>query len=235
LLVSLGNDPDRAQANGAHSSPAIDAAGVGTNAVGNTVDRAHPLTLAAIRTLGVVCYALATAAVVIGLGCVEQLFHRGNSAGFVTRLESFARVITPGQADDTFVRVLIVVAIPVVPAVGIAWFFGRLGHGLRSHSSSARWLAVAILVPVCIPPLVRFFQAMAGGAYVAMAVALLIVFLPASFVLLLSTSGSDILFGPEYRSDVSARPCSSVYDLALKVAAISLGMIGTVAFLLLGY
>ena len=86
-------------------------------------------------------------------------------------------------------------ALPITTLVAGTWVLFRIGRGLRDGSPIARLAAIALITPLCVPPLVIFFSAVRNGVYIGAAVAIAFLSPPAAAVLLLTAPDTDPLFG----------------------------------------
>lgn len=120
--------------------------------------------------------------------------------------------------------------VPIVVMVAGTWFFYRIGRGLRQRSRAARWAAVGLLVPACVPPLTLFFLAIRGGILVGAALALMLLIPPASGSLLLTSWKTDTLFRAEKAAlSEESRPSNSVEGMVLKMVLLAFALVLTLA------
>jgi len=185
----------------------------------------------AVIVLGWFFSCLAVVAVAVGLVCVAGMFQRGKNAIEFAALNALARRVLPTGGDNEMPWLLITVGIPVLLAVVSAWLFLRLGQGLRRQSAAARWVALLLLAPLSVPPLVLLFQATWGRAYWVVAAAAVILAVPAGYALLLAAPACDPLFRPEYSALARATPLRYA-ETASKLGVIALGLIVMFALLL---
>ncbi len=187
-----------------------------------------------IRTLGGFFQGLAAVPLLFGAFCVVEMFRTKKSA-LVTQFEQRTHAVLPGSGDNEVLELLVLVGLPVLFAVVSAWLFFRLGRNLRRHSPLARWCAALLLATACIPPLTLFFQAVWGHAYWTVAAMVVTLAIPASLVLFLTASASDVLFSPQYRALVRARPLrnENVNPYVRILGKLALVLLGLIVVLML--
>jgi hypothetical protein len=175
----------------------------------------------AVRLVGTCFGLLGGVAALVGVFWIIEVFRSGGRVG-----------AAPEGLAETVFRV----GVPVVISVAGTWFFFRVGQGLRRGSRLARWIAVVLLVPACIPPLVLLFHAIRGGMYAGVAFALVLLAPPASASLLLTDWKTDVLFRPKgaalaERIEAAPTASGSAVGLILKVVLLVLGFVATIVLL----
>ncbi len=139
---------------------------------------------------------------------------------------------------DELMQTVKLIAMPVVLSVCGFWFLFGIGRGLGRRSPIARWAAVAVLGPACIPPLLFFYRAMRAEVYSGAVCAVAFLFPPAAGALLLTASKTDLLFHPKYPAlagDLrgSSPVAPTRMGLAAKVGLVVIGLAVTIALLVL--
>jgi hypothetical protein len=117
------------------------------------------------------------------------------SVGVLWLIATFRTATWMRVGDHELLTTIGMLGLPMATMVAGTWLLFRIGRGLRDGSPIARWTAVALITPCCIPPLVLFFSAVRNGVYPGAAVAIALLIPPAWAVLLLSASSTDPLFG----------------------------------------
>ncbi len=120
--------------------------------------------------------------------------------GLVALVHGFLKATLIEQAPDETLRTVVLIGVPLVVSLLLGWLQFRLGQGLRKLTPLARSVALVLLVPACVPPLVVFFHAVRAGALPEAALSLLGLAVLAGASLLLGSAGTDCLFSPEYRA-----------------------------------
>src|SRR5262249_27437786 len=124
------------------------------------------------------------------------------------------------------IETLKILGTPVLLSVLGFWFLYRVGRGLQRRSPVARWAAVALLVPACIPPLVLFFSAVRNGAHSGAAFAIGLLFPPAAGAWLLSAATTDRLFRPKGPALVADSPKDGASTrIGAKVFLLAVGVV----------
>jgi hypothetical protein len=183
-----------------------------------------------IRTVGSCFLLVALVAIVLGLIWMDNAFIAIRGEGLVKGLEDFGRYLLPVQMEREEARLRWVVVPPVVFALLLLMFFYRIGRGLRRLSPWARWSALVLLLPACIPPLVLFFVALRAGVYFAALWPLVMLIIPASGALALALPQSDALFSKRYRALVGPDPGPLAQNVSKIVLILfSVGVFVTIA------
>jgi hypothetical protein len=142
----------------------------------------HRGRLMAVRALGKAFIVLASISALVGILWVA---------------DSFRSAIPQDPMPNETTTTVGVLLTPVALSVVVTWLLFRIGQGLQRHAPWSRSAALAVLVPVCIPPLVFFFSAVRGGVYERAALMLALAIPPALAALLLASSAADLLFSPK--------------------------------------
>jgi hypothetical protein len=182
-----------------------------------------------IRTVSSCFLLVALVAIVLGLIWVDNAVIAIRGEGLLKAFEDFGRYLLPAQMDREEARLRWVVVPPVVFGLVIMMLFYRIGRGLRRLSPWARWSALVVLLPACVPPLVLFFAALRAGESLAAIWPLVMLIVPASGALALSLSQSDVLFSQRYRTLVGADPGPLAQNVSKIVLVLySLGVFVTI-------
>jgi hypothetical protein len=192
----------------------------------------------AIQTLGVGFQWLAVVPAAIGFIRVVELFDGADNSHLIGLLGDWSRSALILPRENGFTGLLLPVGLPVVIGVASGWVCFRLGQRLKQHSPWARWVAVVLLAAACVPPLTLFFQAYWGRAYGMAAGTLVIAAIPAGLALTLSTSASDAIFTPEYRTLLGTATLrrderSAPADLLSTIGLIGLGVTAVLILVIL--
>ena len=148
------------------------------------------------------------------------------------RLQAAATRLGPVQ-DETF-ETLKILATPVLLSAFVCWSLFGVGRGVLRHSAFARWAAVALLVPTCIPPLVLFFSAVRNGAHSGAALAVGLLIPPAAGAWLLSGTKTDRLFRPKDLAVVALSPEARMSTgMAAKFFLMSIGVVVMIVLLVM--
>jgi hypothetical protein len=183
----------------------------------------HRFRLAALKSLGTGFVIVASLWALSGALWIAHTFGR-----------AVLQQAVPNELAATAQGFLAPVAITVIGALVLL----RVGRGLRRLVPWARWAALVILVPACIPPAVYFFSAARARSneYVALSLALLAPL--ALSALLLASRKTDLILSPKYRAAAQASQtyrlgAESQASFRVKVVVIALSLVAMIVLIIL--
>jgi hypothetical protein len=159
-------------------------------------------------------------------------------AGVVWIGHAFGKATLQQAVPNELAATAVVFLAPVALWVIGASFLLQIGRGLRRLLPWARWAALVILVPACVPPAMYFFSASRAGSYACEVLSLAILAPIALGALLLASLKTDLIFSPKYKEAAQRfqpyrlRPESQV-SLGVKVVVIALSLVAMILLITL--
>jgi hypothetical protein len=187
------------------------------------VTNQHRFRLAALQSLGTGFIIIASLWALSGALWIAQSFGR-----------AVLQKAVPNELAVTAQGFVAPVAVTVIGSLVLL----RVGRGLRRLLPWARWVALVILVPACIPAAVYFFGAARAGSYEYEALSLAILAPLALSALLLASLKTDLIFSPKYRaaargSQANRLRAESQASLGVKVVVIALSLVAMIVLITL--